>query len=147
MGSCFVVTTVFQEKKLVTKGTQTNPIIVGSIYLLWDGWYHTYHRFFTHLASVLEDSFEETKLSLNDLVFGIDEENVLVKAITNSFPKSKLTLCTRHLAENFKRYLKNKIGMNEKMSKNIFDGVFGPFELAEADTTVDFSEKANEIEY
>ena len=147
LGSCFVTTTVFQEKKLVRKGTQTNPIILGPIYLHWDGCYHTYQRFFTHLASVLEDSFEETKLSLNDLVFGTDEEKALVKAITNSFPKSKLTLCTRHLAENFKRYLKNKIGMNEKISKEIFDDVFGPFGLAEADTTVDFTEKANEIEY
>ena len=37
--------------------------------------------------------------------------------------------------------------MNEKMSKEIFDDVFGPSGLAEADTTVDFSEKVNEIEY
>ena len=37
--------------------------------------------------------------------------------------------------------------MNEKMSKEIFDDVFGPFVLAKADTTVDFTEKANEIEY
>ena len=53
LGPCYVTTTVFQEKKLQRKGTNTNPIIFGPLYLHWDGAFHTYQRFFTHLASVL----------------------------------------------------------------------------------------------
>ena len=46
LGPCYVTTTVFQEKKIATKGTNTNPIILGPLYLHWDGAFHTYQRFF-----------------------------------------------------------------------------------------------------
>ena len=120
LGPCYVTTTVFQEKKLQRRGTNTNPIILGPLYLHWDGAFHTYQRFFTHLASVLGTEIESSLLSTNDMVIGTDEEKALVKALKSSFPESKLTLCTRHLGENFKRHLKNKVGMNEKNTKKLW---------------------------
>jgi hypothetical protein len=77
LGACFV-TTVFQEKKLKRKGKTTNPIILGLVYLHWDGAFHTYHRFFTHLASVIDTNIFETLLSVNDIVVGSDEEKALM---------------------------------------------------------------------
>ncbi|CAG2209347.1 unnamed protein product [Mytilus edulis] len=53
LGACSVTTTVFQENKLKRKGKNTNPIIMGPIYLHWDGACHTYQRFFTPIGSVL----------------------------------------------------------------------------------------------
>ena len=146
LGPCYVTTTVFQEKKLQRKGTNTNPIILGPLYLHWDGAFHTYQRFFTHLASVLGTEIESSLLSTNDMVIGTDEEKALVKALKSSFPESKLTLCTRHLGENFKRHLKNKVGMNEKNSKKVVDDIFGENGLISADTTVDLTSKISEIE-
>ena len=63
LGACFVTTTVFQESKLKRKGKNTNPIILGPAYLHWDGAFHTYQRFFTHLATVLDTGISDTLLS------------------------------------------------------------------------------------
>jgi hypothetical protein len=84
--ACFVTTTVFQEKKLKRKGKTTNPIILGPMHLHWDGALHTYQRYFTHLASVIDTNISETLLSVNDIVVGSDEEKALVKAIVCNAP-------------------------------------------------------------
>ena len=146
LGACFVRTTVFQEKKLKRKGKTTNPIILGLVYLHWDGAFHTYHRFFTHLASVIDTNIFETLLSVNDIVVGSDEEKALVKAIKSSFPNSELTLCTRHLSENMSRHMRNKVGMKEKATKQVVDEIFGDNGLIEAHTTVEFTKQVNIIE-
>jgi hypothetical protein len=125
LGACFVTTTVFQEKKLKRKDKTTNPIILGPVYLHWDGAFHTYQRFFTHLASVIDTNISEALLSVNDIVVGSDEEKALVKAIKSSFPNSELTLCTRHLSENMSRHMRNKVGMNEKATKQVVVEIFG----------------------
>ena len=80
------------------------------------------------------------------MVIGTDEEKALVKALKSSFPESKLTLCTRHLGENFKQHLKNKVGMNEKVQQKVVDDIFGENGLISADTTVDLTSKISEIE-
>ena len=92
----------------------TNPVILRPLYLHWDDAFHTYQRFFTHLSSVLGTEIETSLLSTNDMVIGTDEEKALVKALKSSFPDSKLTLCNRHLGENFKWHLKDKVGVNDK---------------------------------
>ena len=95
----------------------------------------------THLSSVLGTEIETSFLSTNDMFIGTDEEKALVKALKSSFPDSKLTHCTKHLGENFKRHLKNKVGMNVKDTKKKF--LLG---LISADTTVDLASKISEIE-
>ena len=97
---------------------------MGLIYLHWDGACHTYQRFFTHIASVLDTTISDTLLSYSNLVICSDEEKVLVKAIKDSFPTSELTLCTRHLSENVTRHLRTKVGVNEKNAKQILSDLF-----------------------
>ena len=75
-----------------------------------------------------------------------DRKKALVKAIKSSFCEAKLTLCTRHLEENLKRQLKNKIGMPDKESKQIGNEIFGTDGLISLDTTVSFAEKACDLE-
>ena len=130
------------------KGKTTNPIILGPVYLHWDGTFHTYRyqRFSTHLASVIDTNISETLLSVNDIVVRSDEDKALVKAIKSSFPNSELTLCTRHLSENMSRHMRNKVGMNEKATKQVVDEIFGDNGLIEADTTVEFTKQVNIIE-
>jgi hypothetical protein len=98
------------------------------------------------LAAVLETPLSNSEIGTNDLIVGSDEEKALVKAVKASFPNSKLTLCTRHLEENLKRQLKNKIGMPEKNIKTIVNDVFGPDGLTNQNTSVDFDSRAIEIE-
>ena len=145
LGPCFVTTTVFQDHHLKRKGKQVSPILLGPVYLHWDGTFQTYQRFFTHLAAVLDQPLLETELGTSELIVGSDEEKALVKVVKCSFPDAKLTLCTRHLEENLKRQLKNKIGMPEKQSARIVEEIFGTGGLTSLDTSVSFADKALEI--
>ena len=146
LGPCFVTTTVFQDQNLKRKGKDVSPMLLGPLFLHWDGSFHTYQRFFTHLAAVLETPLLDAELGTSDLVVGSDEEKALVKAVKCSFSDAKFTLCTRHLEENLKRQLKNKVGMPEKSSKQIVGEIFGPDGLTSLDTSVSFAQKASEIE-
>ena len=146
LGACFLTTTVFQDQNLRQKGKEVSPILLGPLYLHWDGTFHTYQRFFSHLASVMENSDLKTSLGTNNLVIGSDEEKALVKAVQHSFPQAKLTLCTRHLEENLKRHLKNKVGMPENESKNVVRDVFGSDGLTNLNSSVLFVEKSSELE-
>ena len=131
---------------LKRKGKEVSPILLGPMYLHWDGTFHTYQRFFSHLSAVIDQPLTETELGVSNLIVGSDEEKALVKAIKSSFCEAKLTLCTRHLEENLKRQLKNKIGMPDKESKQIGNEIFGPDGLISLDTTVSFAEKACDLE-
>ena len=146
LGPCFVTTTVFQDRNLKRKGKEVSPILLGPMYLHWDGTFHTYQRFFSHLSAVIDQPLTDTELGVGNLIVGSDEEKALVKAIKSSFCEAKLTLCTRHLEENLKRQLKNKIGMPDKESKQIGNEIFGPDGLISLDTTVSFAEKACDLE-
>ena len=53
--------------------------------LHWDGTFHTFQRFFTHLAAVLEKPLVDTELGTSDLVVRSDKEKALVKAVKCSF--------------------------------------------------------------
>ena len=77
--------------------------MLAAIYLHWDGFYTTYHRFFSHLQSKLEVDIGGTQFS--KIVIGSDEEAALTKAIKQCFPSSVQVLCTRHLQENVRRCL------------------------------------------
>ena len=56
----------------------------------WDGSFHTYQRFFTHLAAVLESPLLDAELGTSNLVVGSDEEKALVKAVKCSFSGTKI---------------------------------------------------------
>ena len=85
------------------------------------------------------------KFSLNDLIFGTDEEKAL-KRLQILFQNLN-SPCVPDIWQRISKVPQKQNQMNEKMRKEIFDDVFSPSGLAEADTTVDFSEKVNEIEY
>jgi hypothetical protein len=52
-------------------------------------------------------------------VIGSDEEAALLKGIKQCFPATVQVLCTRHLEENVRRYLTNKVGLDDKTRKTI----------------------------
>ena len=65
LGACYVTCTVFQDHKLVRK---SRGVILGPVYLHWDGEFITYQRFFSHLSAVLNMSVSDTMLSTNNWV-------------------------------------------------------------------------------
>ena len=55
---------------------------------------------------------------------GSDEEAALTKAIKQCFPSSHHLLCTRHLQENVRKYLSDKVEANSRTQKKILKDIF-----------------------
>ena len=114
--------------------------MLAAIYLHWDGLYTTYHRFLSHLQSKLSVDIGGTQLS--KIVIGSDEEAALTKAIKQCFPSSVQVICTRHLEENVRRCLSNKVGASVKIRKQVIGDIFGKHGLASCNDFKKFKLKA-----
>ena len=79
------------------------------------------------------------------LVFGTDDEKAMVNAITSSFPNSQHILCTRHLRQNVNQKLTD--AAVDKSDRNLLlNKIFGDEGIINADDTVRFEEKCEEVE-
>ena len=102
---------VYKNGQLVGKKTQEPPLMLGPVYLHWDGTYETYHAFFAHLRHKLDNSnICSLKFSMGDLIVSSDEEKALTKAVETCFPQVTTLLCCHNLEENVQRRLQDKVG-------------------------------------
>lgn len=100
LGACYVTTMVYTNPNLLRRGKTTPPVMLGPVFLHWDGAYSTYCDFLAKIRSSLGYDLPEEKLT-----FGTDEEMALVNAIKTTFPGANHILCARHLQENALRNL------------------------------------------
>ena len=70
------------------------------------------------------------------MVIGSDDETALRKRNKRRFPSESRIVCTRHLKNNVKEYLSNKIGVYNKDNKVIVNSKFGDNRLTDANSTV-----------
>ena len=140
LGACFATILVYDNTNLIRKGTTNPPIMLGAVYLHWDGLYATYHRFLSHLQSKLAENI--CALQTFNMVVGSDEDAALTKAIKQCFPSSHHLLCTRHLQENVRKYLSDKVGANSKTQKKILKDIFRKKGLASCNKETDFEVEA-----
>ena len=89
-------TTVFQDQNLKRRGKDYSPVLLGLLFLRWDGSFHTYQRFFTHLAAVLETPLRDAELGTSDLVIGSDEEKLVLSTSTFQGHKVQFFGCKTH---------------------------------------------------
>ena len=68
LGAVYVTIMVFHNKNLIMKTSNAAPIMVGPAKLHWDGYYQTYHRFFSPIQSHMHD-MKGTEISGKHLVF------------------------------------------------------------------------------
>ena len=146
LGPCYVTILCYQQNNLFRKSTQNHPVMLGSVFLHWDGLYPTYHAFFSHLRSQIDDSINGIEVGGRNLLVGSDEEKALTKAIQQSFPSSHHILCRRHIEENVKRHLRRKVGANDKQIKAVMSDIFGDNGLLAADDEYEFSLVTFELE-
>ena len=125
LGPCYVTILVYHQNNLIRKGTQYHPIMLGPVYLHWDGLFPTYHRFFSHLQSQFDECICGIQASGRHLLLGSDEEKALTKAMKQLFPSSHRFLCRRHIEENVKRYLRGKVGASDGQVKEVTRDIFG----------------------
>lgn len=84
--------------------------------LHFDSDFETYSTFLSHLKLKLGDS---------NFIFGSDEERALTKAIQYNFPDSTYLLCTKHLKDNIRRNLQDRIGCSKDDREKIVKIIFG----------------------
>ncbi|XP_062608451.1 uncharacterized protein LOC134270271 [Saccostrea cucullata] len=138
VGSCYLTVTTFKNTNLVRNETSEPPIMLGPIYLHWDGTYHTYQRFLSHLQGQLHD------VDQSKIIFGTDGEKALTNAIESCFPASTHTLCTRHLKENLRHHLKNHLTNPDV--QEIIDSIFNRSTgLLTVESDLVYKEMENEI--
>lgn len=146
LGECYVTVTVYKHPKLLRTVSLESPIMLGPVYLHWDGSYQTYHRFFSHLQGRLDTlALSGAELAISDLIVGSDEEKALTKAIQRCFSDVSLILCTRHLEENAKRQLQNKVGASHKVKMDIIKDIFGKHGLVCAEDSFTFDDSSEAI--
>lgn len=59
------------------------------------------------------------------IVIGSDEEKAITKGLRTVFTNATHLLCTLHLKENVRHYLKDKVGCNTKDRESIIGQIFG----------------------
>ena len=137
---------VYHHANLIRKRTQNHPIMLGSVFLHWDGLYETYHRFFSHLQSQLDDCICSIQASGRHLLLGSDEEKAMTKAMKQCFPQSHHVLCRRHIEDNVKRHLRAKIGVSDEKIKEIIGDIFGENGILSCEDEYEFELAGFELE-
>ena len=56
-----------------------------------------------------------------------------------------LFLCTKHLKDIVKHYLQNRVGMEQPIRESVMDKIFGTDGITDANCTIDFESKPNEL--
>ncbi|KAK3103000.1 hypothetical protein FSP39_015680, partial [Pinctada imbricata] len=139
VGSCYLTVITFKNPNIVREETSESPIMLGPVFLHWDGQYHTYQRFLSHLQSRLQG------LDQSKIVFGSDGEKAVLNAIQSCFPNAVHTLCTRHLKENLTHNLRKTLPQPEAtvIVNKIFNKQSG---LLSIDDQITYMEVEGEIQ-
>ena len=119
-GACYITIAVYKSSKVVHKYSEKNPLLLGPIYLHWDGDFGTYFSFFSHLKSVWGE------IALNFEVRSVDShKKVLIKALKRCFPKAECTLCPKHLRDCMREYLCDVVKCEPEDENIIVNKIFG----------------------
>lgn len=138
---------VYKNQRIFRKNTNENPIFLGPVLLHKDTSYKTYKVFLQHIATEVDSDINTIEMRISEnMEFGTDDEKALTKAIEEVFPSADRYLCTKHLKDNIKHYLQNKIGVEIKQRNILMNDLFGSGGLIDADSTLDFETKASEFE-
>ena len=136
LGACYVTTLTFKNKNIIRTTSGEPPIMLGPVYLHWEGSFQSYHRFLSHIQSRFSD------IDTSKIVFGSDGEKAVINAISDCFPNSTHTLCTRHLKENLAHQLRKEMTMENATSivNKIFNRETGP-----VDDEITYNEMEDEV--
>lgn len=145
VGKCFATTIVYKNDKVLSKNTNEPPLMMGPIYLHWDGKYWTYCNFFSHISMLLDNDNKATmNTELNfqpDIKIRSDDEKALVKALKKCFPHSIHVLCSKHVKDNIRHFMTNKIEMDKTRQNQVIGEIFGPSGIANANTSFEFNNR------
>ena len=148
LGCLYVTTIVYKNHKLVRKNspTEESPIFLGPVMLHNDATFKTYKSFLEHVETELSQNVESLEIRLpENMEFGTDDEKALTKAIEHVFTNATRYLCTKHLKDNVKHYLQNKVGVERQLREIIMSSISGDGGIVDANTTIEFETRSSEI--
>lgn len=134
-----VTVTCYKQLSVTKEGTAEPPLFIGPIFIHDNSDFDTYCNFFFDLKIKLTD------VDTSNLVIGTDDERALVNAIKTAFPQSHHILCTRHLRQNANQKLTDD-AVDKYDKGKILDKIFGDDGLLNADDTICFDDKCEELE-
>ena len=147
----YVTTLVYKNQRVIRKENAKepipeHPIFLGPVMLHKDATYKTYKTFLEHIKTELESDIGAVELRLPEHIeFRTDDEKALTKANDHVFPSATRVLCTKHMKDNVKHYLQNKVGMEQPIRECVMDKIFGTDGIADANCTIDFEAKSDEL--
>ena len=138
---CDMHVTVSCYKQLAVKRVTTDepPLFFGPLYVHDNSDFESYSTFFSHLKTKLPG------VDTSKLVIGTDDERALVNAITSSFSDANHVLCTRHMRQNVNQKLTDA-AVDKSDRQMLLNKIFGEDGIINADDTVCFEEKCEEVE-
>ena len=112
-----------------------------------DATYKTYKSFLEHIATELDSVVESLELRVSkQMEFGTDDKKALTKAIEHVFPSATRYLCTKHLKDNVKHYLLDKVGIAKRERETLMNNLFGDGGIVDANCTADFSSRSSDLD-
>lgn len=139
MSDVYVTALSYKHPYLINKRTSESPIMIGPILLHGN----STHKVFSFFMHKIAEGLGGNSLQIT---FGSDEEKAIRSAIANAFPNSTSLLCVSHLKKNFKNFLQNKVGLNEKERKEIVKQVFGEKGLTATKSEEGFNNQRQKIQ-
>jgi len=116
--SIYVTPSVYKNTAVNRKCTGDHPVFLGPIFLHGHSDRLNYGMFFSHLSLLLMDCNQQA------LMLGSDDETALHQCMQAFFPRAALISCTRHLQENVRQQLEERIGLCLELRCSLYNGVW-----------------------
>jgi hypothetical protein len=149
LSNYYVTVVVYQHQNLLVRSTNVHPPIVGALLIHTKGNTESYYDLMSTLKFELSKLTKESPnfdLSWGDVTFGSDDEAALRKAITLCFPGSVMTRCTKHDKDTIRRYLKDKVGVDDKTRESVVHSMFKGDGILGAKSEHEFEENKQNLE-
>ena len=134
LGSIYVTPSVDKNLALQRHTMSDFPIFMGPIFIHGHSDFDSYAYVFGSLSAQLVD------VNRNQMVFGLDDEQAMRKAMEHCFPMSSFVVCTRHLQENVHRKVDSLIGTRAPHRRSLLDGLVDDAGLSACTDAVSFEE-------
>ena len=134
LGSIYVTPSVYKNTAVNRKRTGDHPIFLGPIFLHGHSDRQNYGMFFSHLSVLMMDCNQQA------LTLGSDDELALRHCMQAFFPRAAQISCTRHLQENVRRQLDERIGSRSELRRSLYNGLFGADGLTSQTDVISFDE-------
>lgn len=127
---------MYKQRAVIRRETKDHPIMLGPMRLHVDSDSDAYFTFLSHIRQKIGDT---------DIIIGSDEEKAITKAISNAFPTATHLLCTKHMKDNIRWNIQDKIEYFREDREKIVKMILGSSEIANSDDSITLNTNVNNL--